>query len=129
MPTKRALQHAYMVILIGQGDTHVKVVDKEIWDWFHSPRPAFKPGEYCFDELQIAPEKVRAAVIKEAGDAPDEAEIGVTSGSWENDRMVICPSDACLFEEYGDTSSIQTAIKWAKTNGYKIVEREEGCIY
>ncbi len=117
--------NAYLVIMQGQGDTEVKLVDKEIWDWFHSPRPPFADDAY-FDELPIAPRRVREAILKLN---PDEQELGVTSGSWENDRMLRCPDEACLYHEYGDTSSIRAAERWAKKNNYRIVEREEGSIY
>ena len=122
---------AYLVILQDRDDIEVKLVDKEIWDWFFSPPPEFVG--HAANEFAGLSERLKEGFRFEwnvegyAASYPEA--VNVTSGSYENDRMLLCPDTLCLFSHYGDTDSIGLAHEWAARHGYTIVETHEGAIY
>lgn len=118
---------AYLIVLEGQGDVEVKLVDQEVWDWINRDdsverAQARADGSYCWDEKSIAPNSVVDAW-------PEDERILITTGSSHNDRMLMTPEKACLFSEYGGTEVEEEAQEWARKNGYEIMDTVEGCIY
>jgi hypothetical protein len=127
------MPQGYLLVLDGQGDEYAMIVDEEVWNWLRSDKPASVPEDASmWDELQLAPEKVRKAIEEAAGAQRDRslALLEVTSGSYENDRMLHLQEASCLFHDMGNPRETERAAKrYAKQHGIQIVERYEGCIY
>lgn len=122
----------YLLVMEGQGDTHVKLVTKTIWDWVHSPEtPGRPPGSHGWTDPST-PASVRA-VFK--GQKPDEREgsedghVFITSGSFNNDRALAADGDEVLFDEYADADVVDEARQWALTHGHEVVDEWRGYIY
>lgn len=118
----------YLIVLQGQGDEYVAVVDQETWDWINSdiPQSAHDDDASAWSEWELMPVRTRNALIANTRKG-DEADPLITIGSYENDRaMAVCTaSGAALY----DAPDVADAKKWVKDNGYMIVETYRGCIY
>lgn len=110
----------YLLVMQGQGDTHVKLVTKPIWDWVFSGledgRPDGKHGWYD----HATPLSVQSSL----GDYAF-----VTSGSLDNDRALQAAGADVPYDEYGDSDEPELARAWATKNGHHIVNTWHGCIY
>jgi len=104
----------YLIVLSGQGDTIVKVVDKASYDWITGP----VVGEFVLHEMEdtLCPEVQRNLI----GEVPS-----ITSGSPENDRALECRST----NGYGRYISITKATKAILKKGDKLAGDYEGFIY
>jgi hypothetical protein len=118
---------AYLVVLEGQGDAYVLLIDQATWDWINSDIPESAKGEGEWDETFLAPEAVRKAHA-EYGDG-----VSITIGSYQNDRALAATEAALWTNHLGDasdvTDDIQYARRWAKDNGYEIRDTFNGGIY
>lgn len=115
----------YILILTGQGDTYVRVIDKEAWEWIFSPSPSFPAGKYeAFDPT--TPQSVLDALKKEYKDsnAPD---VRVSSGSCDNDRALLCYSNIPGYK--GNYNSVKSALKAIEKRGDTVKDTYEGYIY
>lgn len=116
----------YLIVLTGQGDVEVKVVDKETFDWVTSTNPGRREigdarGSSWIDAL--VPESQKPKILKEYG--REGREVRLTSGSWQNDRMISArPADG--YESY---DRLADALKAVKKAGDEVEDTVEGCIY
>lgn len=109
----------YLIILTGQGDTEIKVVDQETWDWIKSSNPG-KPKNTkknsWFDQL------VPKSQLDKIGEVPY-----ITIGSFENDRALWSRNADGYQEYYYDT--VIEAMKDIKKNGHEFEDEYSGEIY
>jgi hypothetical protein len=111
----------YLIVLQGQGDTDVRVVDKETFDWVTSTNPgmlAEAKGNAWIDSR--VPEYQQK---KREEDGLGSLEL--TTGSWWNDRMLAAYS----IHGYKEYSSLRDALKAVKAKGDEIEDTTEGMIY
>jgi hypothetical protein len=145
--------NVYLVILSGGGDTYIKVVDQETYNWICSDDPGIPPElvdtgeEYevfgttykrgpssWVDQLvpasQIA--KMEAEHKKyiakwTIGNAKSDAfhPLQLSRGSWDNDRAIAaCPADG-----YKTYSTVTEATKAIKKHGDVLEDEYQGCMY
>jgi hypothetical protein len=117
----------YLITLIGQGDTECKVVDKDTLNWINAPsdQPKDSDSPLWIDQYSwidsIAPEWQTTKAAEE------DADITVTSGSYQNDRALISfslPGYDCYYRSVGE------AISAVEKNGDTLgKETYEGYIY
>lgn len=117
----------YLLWMSGQGDTHVKVVDLETWDWIFS------------DDIHAPmPPAVAARYLRHNGDNKDNreevADFEPTTGSTDNDRALFVPGiflgDECLDSYVDAVEAADDVARWKKK--LKIThftEEWEGGIY
>lgn len=113
----------YLIVLMGQGDVDVRVVDKESFDWVNSinmGRPAGSRESSWVDSC--VPESQRA-LWRAAGEESDE--LIITIGSWQNDRALAAQSMSG-FDHYNTLAAALKAIYNAQA---RVVDTYEGMIY
>ena len=119
------MKKRYLIILSGQGDTIIKVVNQETWEYIFSPAPKFV--------LYGAKETLPAGVAADDDfDDDDDDEptptpnpnptISVTSGSYENDRALLVKGEQSFY-------SLSDYTKWVKKSKAKIADEYHGLIY
>jgi hypothetical protein len=128
-PATRVGQHqkrmdVYLIVLEGQGDVSVALVDYETWEWINSPKPESAKGERAWDEFKMAPEYVQNTLMKYGDD-----KLIITIGSFQNDRALAASTDGAVWFQYGEYDDIQAAKEWASVNGYDIEDEFHGYIY
>ena len=114
----------YMLTLSGQGDTHVKLIDEESWNWIDSAEKLkFEKGK--FSGYLPFPPAIRARL-----DTPDDYPNGayITSGSAYNDAALQCPAVEINGEE-ADFFQLKDAMTFIRKHDVEIVDSFEGCIY
>ena len=121
---KKAKQiQVYMIMTTGQGDTFVKLVDKETWDWIFSPW-APPQAEMSAYQDTACPPSVVARWRKEQTNVEEDEFPYITHGSYENDRALQAQP------VYGTTFfSAGLAIKYIARHNCKVVDSYEGYIY
>src|SRR5271157_834314 len=98
----------YVLTLTGQGDTYIKLIDKETWNWISS---------YC--DVTCPP-----AILARMREEDPDAEPHITRGSWENDRALQAPA------VYGNTFySMKEAMQYITKHKMNVIDSWEGCIY
>jgi hypothetical protein len=105
-----------MIVLTGQGDTDVMLVDDEIMDWVESDYPL----EEGYGKDPNVPASVRASM--EAADPGCEISIGLRS--FNNDRALYIGS-AAVHQSY----SLSDTMKYIRENDIEITRDWEGYIY
>lgn len=102
------MEKRYLLVLSGQGDTSITVVDQEGWDYLKLPEPEWK-GETSVDE--------KCPGVDEP--------VQVTIGSWDNDRAIhLWASD-----RYPTFDTLKQAMKNIKANNAELADEYHGCIY
>jgi hypothetical protein len=119
--------NVYLLVCTGQGDTDVKLVDQEIWDWINLRETPGRQANASGWIDTATPAKVVEAL--QLNDNDQNAQPEVTIGSYQNDRVHLVHEPAALFSEYGGSEAIQSAHDFARANGHIIVGTYEGCIY
>ncbi len=105
---------AYSVMLSGQGDTFIYLVDEEVWDWILDPLN------------KKVPQSVIDYQIEESGD-PNWTP-NITAGTTDNDAALQCApikingEDAFFF-------GLKEFNKFVRENKIDIIEEYEGYIY
>jgi len=121
-------REVYLIVVTGQGDTEVKVVDEETFEWLDSPYPS-ETGEASVRDI-IPPrieEIMRAFWRNDIGEEMDDTDLSVSSGSWDNDRALMVVSTVEGYE--AQYSSLKDALDDIKTQGDTVVDTWEGLIY
>lgn len=118
---------AYVVILreIG-GEKTIKFIDKETWDWIHSPCPKFTQGS-AYD---VVPMNVLNRIKANCPDddyGPNDDSVLITIGSYENNRAIYAPSITGwpVFCGY----LISPAKQWANNNNIRVLGFYDGVMY
>lgn len=115
---------AYLVVLSGQGDLEIKIVDKETFDWINS-EPVFKKGQNSVEEkVPLSQVAARRRAYGKSSDV-DMEHICVSRGSPDNDRALCC----FTILEYSQVDSVKAAIAQIKKKGHKLVDEYHGGIY
>lgn len=113
----------YLVLLIGQGDIQITVLDEEAWNWLWSPMGTEMP--------ETVKKKLRSYREKEYGPgefSEDEIEvIYETSGSYVNDRALSLPSTVDGYKNA--YCSLADFVKKIQETGDEVEDTWEGCIY
>lgn len=119
------MANVYLLLLEGQGDLVVTVVDKETFDWVTSDDLGRRPedaGRTHWDD-QLVPASQIAKMKADEGEAYQP--VWITIGSWDNDRALAAkPADG-----YKQYSRVTDAMKAIKKRGDKLVDEFAGCIY
>lgn len=126
---------AYSIVLTGQGDTQIYIVDKEVWDWVNSPISGKPDGHVSSWVDQLVPQKVIDYHRKEEqkladfnNRQPEFCDILITAGSWDNDRalnaipITIDGEEALFF-------SVKELANFCREHDIEIVDSYEGYIY
>lgn len=127
------MKKVYLIHLEGQGDIDEKFVTEEAWNWVTSNDPglpADHDGSTAWED-QLIPEPVkeiiRADHVKWNCDADAEESFNITSGSWENDRALMCPPDAGVDMDALDWGALRDSLA---AQGFEYTgETYDGCIY
>ncbi len=114
--------NVYLLVLTGQGDTEIRVVDQETWDWIFGPSGQ-PEGESGWEDPHV-PAYQRRKSREEEG---EENDFYLTSGSWQNDRALHAYSSERYDAETFD--GIKDVLKVIKKKGDTIAEEFHGCIY
>ena len=121
----------YLIHLEGGGDTFLKVVDKETFDWVTSDDLGQPEGTSKDEgiitvhmwEDQLIPASQIAKIKEEEGDDYDP--IQITSGSYDNDRALAArPADG--YDTYYTVREVMQAIK---ANNGELIDEYSGYIY
>ena len=114
----------YSLTLSGGGDTNYDVVDKETWDWIFSGKQGRPVGNTSASWIdQTVPPSILARLKKQSDENGDKFEgVNLTSGSWENDRMLQAPTLETFY-------SLKDLTAWIKKHRHVIVDSAEGAIY
>jgi len=113
----------YLIVLTGQGDTYVKPVDKETFDWVTSAdegRPKGQENDSGWDD-QLVPESQKQKLKALTGSAV----VQVTSGSFDNDRALAARAAG----QYDIYCTLTDAFKAIKQHGDEVVDEYQGYIY
>lgn len=118
----------WMIVLKGQGDTDVKIVDEATFKWVTSEdmgKPEGTTSNGWLDTLVPESQKKLMRAATTYGKPTDEVEL--TSGSWWNDRMLA----ACGLPGYEGENmwSLRDALRIVKRRGDEIEDTVEGEIY
>jgi hypothetical protein len=111
----KQLMGCYMIMLSGQGDNEIKLVNKETWDWINTQNinPPDSQVEKYIKEYQHGNPRIDEIIKQMNG----------CKNSWSNDRALSASSD------YGETFYDMTeAIDFIGDN-YKVIETYTGYIY
>ena len=103
----------FLISLSGQGDTDLKLVTQEVWDWVLTPFNGKGSGY-----TETVPKAVQEEMMKHNGEV---YEVNVTIGSYENDRALQAPGVS--FRTHKEL------IEYVKKNSVEIVEEFDGYIY
>jgi hypothetical protein len=119
------MANVFLLLLEGQGDVYVKVVDEETFNWVNSDdlgrRPADEKKSHWEDQLVPASQIVKMKADKEEHYYP----LQITIGSPDNDRALAAqPADG-----YRQYFSVQRAMKEIQYRGDELVGEYYGCIY
>jgi hypothetical protein len=117
----------YLLILSGQGDTQVKIVEEETFKWVTSPDDGRSAEETLAHinswEDKNVPASQIALMKKILGDEYEPVRLG--GGSWTNDRALA----AQPIEGYPDCWSIIDSLRAAKAKGDEVEDTYEGYLY
>jgi hypothetical protein len=115
----------YLIILTDQGDTKIKVVDQETWDWINSDDLGRHPnleGASSWTDLLVPQSQLKKILDDNNGYHPH-----LTIGSWQNDRaMWSCNADGYVEGYYG---SVEDAMEAIEKNGHELTDEYHGSIY
>jgi hypothetical protein len=119
----------HMVVLRGQGDEIVSLVNEGHYAWITDNKtPGRKGREGAWVDTGI-PADVRAKLDAMAATVGELVDIEVTSGSYQNDRALISSDGAEWNNAYKD-AGISAAKQWARDNGHTIADEEyHGYLY
>ena len=115
----------YMLTLSGQGDTEVKLVDKETWDWINEA-PSYFKGKSRQTSVHQCPASILER-IRKAQEDPEYVPC-ITIGSPDNDAALLSPAVEIDGEE-ASFFSMAAAMKFIRTHDIEIEDSYEGCIY
>lgn len=141
-------KNMYVVVLVdGGNDTSVKVIDQETYDWITSTNPGQPEGfnpkrdhyswydqivpasqiEKLKKEFPIDPSDSENLTEEERKEHPyDYEHPHLTTGSWENDRYIMCqPADG--YDEIYNT--VREAAKAIRKKGDRFVDEIHGAMY
>lgn len=128
--------NAYILSLEGQGDTHIKIVDKETFDWVISENLGNPNNESGWED-KTCPPNVRKRAWEDT-DASTQSLYGsfenfypdITIGSPHNDRALFAPAvideNDNKLDFYDDTEAYTN---YVTEQGIHIQDSFEGCIY
>lgn len=115
---------AYLIILSGQGDTSIKIIDEEIWTWLMSDREVDDHGH----DINVPQAVIDRMWEEDQGpyggefDSKDDVKIYLSKNSHINDRALAI---AGIYGSYNP----KKAINWCVDNKVKIKNYYEGYIY
>lgn len=112
-------QKLYALVLTGQGDTDIKLVEKDVWDWIMGAKPKQKVPKSVLDKL-------REHQMREGYEEFEEPYI--TPGSPVNDAALYAPA-AIVDGKDCQFFSVSEYTKFVKKHDIDIVDDFEGCIY
>ena len=118
----------YLVILSGGGDTYIKVVDQETFDWICSDDMGlpenYDPMNGGSWEDQLVPVS-QVAKMKMEQEEYECYPLTITRGSWDNDRAIA----ACPADEYDSYDTVTEATKAIQKHGDVLEDEYQGCMY
>ncbi len=110
----------YMLTLAGQGDLHIKFIEKETWDWMWAVER---------DRAQPMPPVVAIAYQKQIGIFNEGELPSITPGSAVNDAALQCPVAVYGSGQEADFFDMKEALAFIKNHNVEVVDTFEGCIY
>ena len=114
----------YLIVLTGQGDTFIKVVDEETFEWIVSDDLGQPKGEEDASswEDQLVPASQIEKIKEEEGEYDP---LRITIGSYDNDRALAAKPCG----DYDTYYSIKEAMKAIKSHGDELEDEYQGYIY
>lgn len=106
----------YLILLAGQGDTDIKIVNKDTWDWIMGDGEV--PPHQVEAFIKSCHENESEVITEEAA-----REYLNSSGSCDNDKALKCKAD---FEEF---TSMKSAMQYIYKHDLEVVDEYEGYIY
>lgn len=103
--------NVFLIVLEGQGDIDVGLVNQETWDWIHS---GYNSNNHAYEEH--VPQTILDAYEEKYG-----KKITISIGSYDNDRAIQSPKISF--------SSIEEAMSHIEKNNCTLVDEFFGCIY
>lgn len=107
----------YMLVMSGQGDTYVTLVDKETWDWIGHPKSTIPPAVFA------AYLEKRREDGEEGNDLPV-----ITSGSSVNDAA-LAVAGYKIGKQRAEFINVSSATKFIAKHNIEIVAEWNGYIY
>ena len=114
----------YLLVLVGQSDTIVKLVDQETWDWIHVD-PGFTDG-VTYETLDVTPEMEKRILAYFKVDTLED--FSVTIGSWENDKALFAPP-VIIDDVEMEFGNMAAAFNTLKDKGIDILGSYQGHVY
>jgi hypothetical protein len=119
----------HFVILVGQGDTMIHLINQQTLDWLNSDLPAFSEGIYSVEDVGVP-----QAIQDHREENGETGPFKVSSGSGYNDRMLACPLNMFEHRFHVDhfSSSVTNILAMTETiklAGFEVGETVEGYIY
>ncbi len=119
------MKKVYLIRLTGGSDIDEKFVDEEAWNWITSNDMGQRPediGEHSWED-QLVPGSIKKLMESLYG----EYEVMISSGSWDNDRALLCPENVAIDKSKLDLGALRDSLK---QQGFEYTgEVYEGCIY
>lgn len=128
------MKKVYLIRLEGGGDVEERWIDEEAWNWITSDDKGQRPediGESMWTDQNV-PESILQALEDEHKKygypgARNPREVQITSGSWDNDRALTCPSNVSLDLSKLDYGALRDSLA---EQGFEYTgEVYEGAIY
>jgi hypothetical protein len=120
------MKKVYLIRLTGGGDIDEKFVDEEAWNWITSNDMGQRPqdvGESCWED-RLMPASIKTLLTNEGWTTNN---MKITSGSWDNDRALMCLENVSVDWSKLDLGSMRDSLK---QQGFEYTgEIYEGCIY
>lgn len=116
---KKVMKKCYLILLAGQGDTDIKIVNKDTWDWIMGD------GEVPPHQVEAYIKSCRkhgSQVVLTEEAARQYLEFA-NSGSCDNDKALVCEPDFSGF------TSMKSAMQYIYKHDLEVVDEFEGCIY
>lgn len=110
----------YMLTLAGQGDVHIKFIEKETWDWMWAV-------ESNIDAPM--PEDVLKAYQTQIGVDNDGELPNITRGSAVNDAALQCPVAVYGVKDEATFFDMKDALDFITAHNVEVIDTFEGCIY
>lgn len=130
------VQNMYLVVLQGQGDTYIKIVDKEIFDWINKDidketlKNGFSIDKSCPISVRLNKWQLEKEYLKKECNSFNDFYPIVTRGSYNNDKAMFTTG---IINKETDKElifySISDALKYIKNNNINIVNTYEGMVY
>lgn len=124
----------YLLVLEGQGDINIKIVDTMTYNWITNNDLGRAPDtdKYSWDDKTCPVEIKRKIWEEQSGHynkcSFEEFKINISSGSYNNDRALMAPV-ITINDEEGFFWEITKAMKFINKHNLEVLGEYQGYIY